>query len=568
MRYKNIYLAALAVAATMFGTSSAFAAKAPVGPPFRLADPRNSSTLEDIRLNVTRDFVCVSRENSTICGKEYNNTPRYLTTDGYPKVLQTTDDSICVLDSKSYTCFDQRSSDKHSEPATDALSLSELTCVIKKGEIHCSGNGTWRVDYLGWYIGKPDLKVSEIRGAKRLFALDRYICAETSDDSFCFGGEKENSQSAFRLSRILRLPEPQKEPVTFLEVTINARLELPKPWSEKKAKHLSFSGRFVSGRALKYFSGAAIRSGKLWKRHRLITFAENTVELPSVPMGHIKDSPCYLFDGRIRCLEDLAYSTETNAFVPTDFHQRHQAAIQKIESLEDVTQLIGSRDYFCALTANGLMCYSLFIELHENHYDLPKEVLKAAGVSYGFRLDTLEKSVKRSANVFYVEKAQLLRKQADILADELTNASCNPNLVRLFAALSFRTIIETTHSAIVQQRLLPDFRAQLDTRLKDSGISTLNDFGNPPAITRLALRLLVSDLQVLRQHITEPQVRGRFEGVVTAIGEALAQGRAAQLDLPFLKDALATLSTAPRSQSFALQALGLVEYLEMGGMLR
>jgi len=63
-------------------------------------------------------------------------------------------------------------------------------------------------------------------------------------------------------------------------------------------------------------------------------------------------------------------------------------------------------------------------------------------------------------------------------------------------------------------------------------------------------------------------VRSRFEGVVTAIGEALAQNSAALLDLQFLKDALATLSTAPRSQSFALQALGLVEYLEMGGLLQ
>ncbi len=552
---KTRWLFALALLAC--NNSSAFAMRAPDGPPFRMAPEPDYLKEQDVRITVEgRDRICVQDNEATICGSWYQKDDEIET---FKKIQP---DPITA-----------------SERPTDVLSLLDATCSIVNGKIKCAGHGF----DLRRYLGKPDLLFDEFSDAKKLFSIGpRIFCAETDEDSYCWSDYPEPSEldvrkkynrklGVFRLSRVLDLKRRPKAPVRFFDAD----------WDD-----LFFKGKADCGFYIKasFVEGNVLRTAVVlhtardifgkgkegWLRHKQELLADYDFPLLSAPKGHIQGTPCYLFDEKIKCLNLIKYDYENRRFVENTFRQDFEKGVNWLESLEGVTQISGNSNYACALTSTGLHCTYIKLDLCKGPCSaIPRPLLEAAGASYRINVRNIENSMKQAAPVFYLEKAQLLRKQAEILDDELgANARISPNLLRLFVAISIRTVLETTHSAIVEQKIIPNFLKDLSDRMAESSITTFSDFGYPRPLIRLALRLLASDLQVLRQHITEPQVRSRFEGVVTAIGEALAQNSAALLDLRFLKDALATLSTAPRSQSFALQALGLVEYLEMGGLLQ
>ena len=592
---KMRWIFALALLAST--TSTAFATKAPVGPPFRLAPEPDYLKEQGVRIEVgNEDRVCIQNAAETLCGRWWNHDQDVIRFDARGQFLnmgfESSDDNrgLCVLDTKGLRCVDQPNPcAAENQHPTDMVTGNEFTCALVDGRIKCAGTN---FDLRG-YLGKPDYTFAEFSGAKRLFRLTEDIfCAETSADTYRWDAfpreissedskrerrrrQKRNSRlGVFRLSRLLTLKKAPSHPIRFLEVIAHGFT--PNAEHQNRSRGLRLHATFVDGNILRdvlveltaFDIFGKYGSGLLRQKQRLV--AEYEVPLPSEPKGHINGTSCYLFDQKIRCLNRISYNSAEEKFQSSDYSGDSHDVVSWLENLEGVSQISGTAKYACALTSSGLQC-TYFEDQTPGHPDYfpPEPLLKAAGSSFRITIRNLENSVKRAAPVFYLEKAQLLRKQADILDEELkTESRVSPSLLRLFTALSVRTVLETTHSAIVEQNVLPSFQSDLNQVMSETGIQSFSDFGYPRPLIRLALRLLASDLQVLRQHITEPQVRSRFEDVVAAIGEALAQNSAALLDLRFLKDALATLSTAPRSQSFALQALGLVEYLEMGGILR
>ncbi|HLD98623.1 MAG TPA: hypothetical protein VJB59_00090, partial [Bdellovibrionota bacterium] len=375
---KTRWIFALALLAC--NTSSAFAMRAPDGPPFRLAPEPDYLKEQGVRIEVgNEDRVCIQNAAETLCGRWWNHQDvlRFDARGQFLKMgFESSDDNrgLCVLDTKGLRCVDQPNPcAAENQHPTDMVTGNEFTCALVDGRIKCAGTNS---DLRG-FLGKPDYTFAEFSGAKRLFRLtEDLFCAETPADTYCWGAfpeepspddskkekrrsEKENERlGVFRLSRLLTLKEAPSYPIRFLETSI--RGFSPDSEYPSRSRGLRLYASFVDGSVLKHLAieltafdiFGKYGSGLLRQKQRLV--AEYEVPLPSEPKGHINGTSCYLFDQKIRCLNRISYNSAEEKFQSSDYSGDSHDVVSWLENLEGVSQISGTAKYACALTSSGL----------------------------------------------------------------------------------------------------------------------------------------------------------------------------------------------------------------------
>jgi len=341
---------------------------------------------------------------------------------------------------------------------------------------------------------------------------------------------------------------------------------------------------YVSGTRL-YKNAAILTSNRhtilglnKWYTQKLkpVPQGQIAIDLNARPLAPVLDTPCYLFDSEVRCFDVPVYSYAEDGkenWTPGDFKSRHSDLVRWLEAFDSVSQIsakksVSSPEYtICVLMSEGLNCAYESSSLRLDSLEVQNEVTQNAGASIRLSLRNFAASLRRISGVVYFERGNALIKQAEIFEAEQSEIR-SANMFTLFTASLVRPFVENIDSAIISQNVLPHFRSTLDQALSASGISALADFGFDPVLTRTAIRTLVVDLQILKQHVTAPADRLLIEQAISSLGNALAsKSLRASIGIHSLQNLLEILSTSPRSRCYALQALVATEYLLKGGNL-
>ena len=460
----------------------------------------------------------------------------------------------------------------------------ELICALTKGKVKCAGRSGERNIFKPLDSAKEKIRTLEqLSNVQFLFHFGRNaMCAQMIEDAYCWN--TNDSYSVYRLSKFVRIPKnsPPKE-IRFLNLLFSRWALNKREPGYLNANLLQYS--YVSGSTL-YKSAVILKEKKkgaffgdrVEYGNKLAKESHITLDLAAVPTAQVPSTPCYVFGWKVRCFDVPEYARDSNkeeGWVSSTFRSKHADLVNWLEGLDGVSQIdstpkqsnIDEGYTVCAINSEGLKCVTEEKDHSLKEIKLPEELVKNAGTSSRVSFQNLSGSLRNLSEVLYLERAQVLTRQSDIFNAELANGR-DAKLFTLFAAALVRPFLENVNSAFIEQHVLPHFRSTLDQALSSSGISALADFGFDPVLTRTAIRTLVVDLQILKQHVTAPADRLLIEQAISSLGNALAsKSLRASIGIHSLQNLLEILSTSPRSRCYALQALVATEYLLKGGNL-